>query len=512
MALEGLMRKEVLFRDAQALSGADAYRFGHILVRDAAYKGLPKETRAELHERAATFLEQSTGDRAAEYEEIIGYHLEQAFGFRSELGPANEASAELRERARHRLASAGDRALQRGDLPAALNLLQRSAGLAAGVSDRAELLVRVGAVLVQLGQLAEAEALLEQAFEEAREDGDDLRQAQAEVGLEFVLLQTDPVGRSREIIELTERVVPLFEAHGDELGLARAWRLRSEVGRLVGHFGEMTAPALEIALGHAVAAGAEREAAEIRLWLATGAIYGPIPVVEGLALTRTMLEEAHGMRWVEASLLGNRGYLLAMADRPDEAREHYARSRAFYEELGMTFALAARAVIPAGIELMAGDLAAAERELVHGHDRLEAIGENELRSTIAAMLAHVLYEQGREEEAERYARASKDAAAEEDVGSQVLWRSALAKVLAHRDGTAEAADLAQAAVDLAATTDMLSLHGAALLDLARVQALLNGGTPPPALVAEARALFERKGDAASLRRAAAEFTGAAVRS
>jgi hypothetical protein len=126
---------------------------------------------------------------------------------------------------------------------------------------------------------------------------------------------------------------------------------------------------------------------------------------------------------------------------------------------------------------------------------------------MAATLAHVLYEQRRDDEAERYARASEEVSAEEDVGSQVLWRSALAKVLARRDGSAEAADLALEAVTLAATTDMLSLHGAAVLDLARVHALLNGGAAPPALVAEARALFERKGDAASLRRAAVEFAG-----
>ena len=97
--------------------------------------------------------------------------------------------------------------------------------------------VRIGGVLVQLGQLAEAEALLEQALEDARAEGDELREAQAEIGLEFVLLQTDPAGSTRQIVDLTDRVVPLFEAHGDRLGLARAWRLRSEVGRLVGHFG-----------------------------------------------------------------------------------------------------------------------------------------------------------------------------------------------------------------------------------------------------------------------------------
>ncbi len=191
-ALETLMRKEFLFPDAVSLGGSDAYRFGHILVRDAAYKALPKETRSELHERAATFLETSTGERAAEYEEIIGYHLEQAFGFRVELGPINDQAAALRERARIRLAAAGSRALHRGDLPAALNLFQRSAKLAIGVADQAELLTRVGGLLAQLGQLAEAEALFEQALEDARADGDELRAARAELELEFVLLQTRP--------------------------------------------------------------------------------------------------------------------------------------------------------------------------------------------------------------------------------------------------------------------------------------------------------------------------------
>jgi class 3 adenylate cyclase/tetratricopeptide (TPR) repeat protein len=500
-SLQGLLRKEVVFHDAQTLSGEDAYRFGHILVRDAAYRGLPKEKRSELHARFATFLEDSAGDRAAEYEEIIGYHLEQAFAFRIQLGPVNDTAAELRERASVRLGSAGHRALLRGDLPAALNLFQRAAALTAGVADRAEILTRIGGVLVQLGELPEADALIEQALEDARADGDELRAARAELGREFVLLQLEPDGRSNQIVDLTHRVIPLFEASGDNFGLARAWRLRSEVGRLVCRFGEEGA-ALEQALAYADAAGEEREAAEIKLWLGTCLCYGPTPVPTAIARSREMLEQAHGIRWVEASILGMLGYLLAMADRPAEAREHHARSRAIYEELGMTFALAARAMIPAGIEQMAGDLEAAERELLFGHDQLERIGENELRSTIAATLGHVLYEQGRIDEAERFARASESAAAAEDIGSQVLLRSALAKVIAHRDGDREAESLAREAVALAATTDSLSLHGSAVLDLARVVALLDGGAPPPEIVGEAIALFERKGDVASLRRAA----------
>ena len=509
LALEGLMRKEVVFRDAVALGGAEAYRFGHILVRDAAYKGVPKETRADLHERLAGFLEASTGDRVAEYEEIIGYHLEQAFGFRTELGPVNEPIAELRERARLRLASAGSRALHRGDLPAALNLFQRSAVLATGVADRAEMLTRISGVLVQLGQLAEADALLEQALEQARAEGDALRAARAELDREFVLLQTEPGGRSASVLDLTERIVPLFETVGDNLGLARAWRLRSEVGRLVCRFGEKAA-ALEQALAYAELAREEREAAEIKLWLGNCFCWGPMPVDEAIGRCRRMLDDAHGVRWVEASVLGMLAYLLALADRAAEARSLYARSRTIYEELGMTFAAAARVVIPATIEQVAGDLRSAERELLWGHDQLDAIGENELRSTIAATLAHVLYDRGRDDEAERFARASAAAAAEDDIGSQVLWRSALAKVSARRDGDAGAELLAEEAVSLAAATDMLSLHGSALLDQARVAALMNGGVAPPEPIAAAMAFFQRKGDVASLRRARSEFSGSAV--
>ena len=53
-------------------------RFGHGLVRDVAYGGMPKADRARLHERFATWLEDVTGERADEYEAILGYHLERA--------------------------------------------------------------------------------------------------------------------------------------------------------------------------------------------------------------------------------------------------------------------------------------------------------------------------------------------------------------------------------------------------------------------------------------------------
>jgi ATP/maltotriose-dependent transcriptional regulator MalT len=301
----------------------------------------------------------------------------------------------------------------------------------------------------------------------------------------------------------------VFEANGDELGLAHTWRLRSEVGRLVCRFGEEEA-ALEQALAHAHSSGDEREAAEIQLWLGSCLCYGPTPVGAGIARAQEMLESARGVRWVEASIHGMLGYLLAMADEPAEARDHYRRGDVILEELGMTFSLAVRTVNAGRIDLMAGDLHAAETWLRRGYERLEQIGETEIRSTAAAVLAQVLYDQGRDDESERFALTSEELAAADDVYSQLLWRSALGKVRARRDGDGEGRALAEEAVTLAAATDSLSFHGWALLDLASVESILSGDAPPLALVAEATDLFTRKQDAASLRRMALQFGAAAV--
>src|SRR5262249_15635907 len=154
--------------------------------------------------------------------------------------------------------------------------------------------------------------------------------------------------------------------------------------------------------------------------------------------------------------------LEAMHGRFDEARELHGRSRAILEELGMTFSLAARALVPAAIEMLAADYEAAERELLYGYNVLSDIGENELRSTIAAVLGQTLYELGRDDEAEQYTLVSEGAAAEDDFPSHVIWRGARAKVLARRDGDPGAEGLAREGIGLAATTDCLAMHGAAL--------------------------------------------------
>ena len=127
--LLSLVRKEVIRPTRSTLPGKDAFRFRHLLIRDAAYEAIPKTKRADLHERLADWIERVAGAAVAEQEEIVAYHLEQAHAYLAELGPANAHSEAIGRRAALRLAAAGRRAAARGDQPAAVSLLSRAASV-----------------------------------------------------------------------------------------------------------------------------------------------------------------------------------------------------------------------------------------------------------------------------------------------------------------------------------------------------------------------------------------------
>jgi len=123
-APEALLRKGFFVADRDDPSGR-ALRFRHILIRDAAYAGLTKAERAELHERFADFRARTAADRLIEYEEIIGYHLEQATRHRQQLGLDDEQTRALAGRAAQMLGAAGIRAIRRGDALTSSRLLER---------------------------------------------------------------------------------------------------------------------------------------------------------------------------------------------------------------------------------------------------------------------------------------------------------------------------------------------------------------------------------------------------
>ena len=100
-----LVRKDLVRPEATVVADDEAYRFRHLLIRDTAYEALPKATRAELHERFATWLAEYGAD-LVELDEIVGYHLEQAYRYRVELGPLDDATSEIGRQAADRLLAA----------------------------------------------------------------------------------------------------------------------------------------------------------------------------------------------------------------------------------------------------------------------------------------------------------------------------------------------------------------------------------------------------------------------
>jgi hypothetical protein len=198
-----------------------------------------------------------------------------------------------------------------------------------------------------------------------------------------------------------------------------------------------------------------------------------------------------------------RAVLEAMSGEFELARELLAEGTQAITDLGLTVWAAAIAQETFFVETLAGDPESAADTLRASYSTLEELGERGFLSSIAGFLAHALCALGEFEEADRFSRAGETAATPDDVHSQVLWRTARAKIRA-QGGDAEGAEvLAREAVGLAEATDLVNTQGDALLDLASV--LAHGPRREDALAAaeEAARRFEQKGNRASLARARA---------
>ena len=485
--LTSLVRKELVRPDKAQLPGEDAFRFRHLLIRDAAYDALPKATRAELHERFAVWLEEH-GTGLIELDEILGYHLEQACLYRAELGTPDEI---VGFRAAERLAAAGRRAHLRGDLRATINLLERAVRLRPASANEIALELELGDALFWSGRPADAEALLRETAARAEASGDVRAALLARlVHLEFALY-TDPEGRGAEVLALAEEAIPVFEEAGDEQGLMHAWIGIGQMEHGLCRFGARN-DAFRQALAHARRAGDERSAQSLLWLLGPGYIYGPAPVEEGLRW-HTSPQAVHSVR---PGVLGSRAILEAMRGRFDEARQLLREMLARSEELGQGVSFALLGEYSWHVEMRAGDTDAAERALRQSCELLERMGERGWLSTQAGELGHVLCTFGRYEEAEEWARTGRELGGSDDIITQMIWRQVLAKVLGHRGELEEAERLAREAVEYGERTDMLFSLGTAHLDLAEVLELAGRGGEAAEEVAKALELYERKGDMA----------------
>jgi class 3 adenylate cyclase/tetratricopeptide (TPR) repeat protein len=533
--LEALKRSELIEPDTGWFLGEPALRFHHVLVRDAAYRRLLKNTRAELHARFADWLEARAGD-TVEHDGTLGWHLEQAHQHLRELGPVDEHGRALGERAARYLAAAGRRALARDDLPLAGSLLGRAIDrLDATDPARADLALDWCEALLAAGDVGPAAAAVDELrrciwisenaehpprharstsddasipekssdgaerFDAARRsrgegpdegseparDPDRLRAWHTCFAGELAAL-TDPKAL-RATADAVAAAAGELAAAGDAAGEAKAYAVHALALSRLGQVGASEA-ALDRALAAARRAHDRRRANAVLAGAPIAALWGPSPVTRAsgrcLDVVR-VLRITQGAPAVEAVALRCQGVLEALRGRTEAARRMIASSRRMVEELGLTQGLLETEMSAGLVELIEGDDAAAERSLRSAYEGFRDHGLGIDAARAAGLLGRTLLPQGRAAEAEALSHESETLAGD-DLQAAITWRRVRAEALALRGEHASAIELARAAVDIATATDALLHHADARLALAT--ALRAAGRSAEADAEERRAI------------------------
>jgi tetratricopeptide (TPR) repeat protein len=494
-ALAGLSRNELVTRDRPELTG-EASSFRHVLICETAYEGIPKGARSELHETFAGWVESVAGDRAAEYDEMLGFHLERAHALRHEADGPSDSVTELGRRAAGFLFSAGRRALARGDMADACGLLERaSALLPDGDVGQPRLVFDLGVAQMETGRLEEAHATYERAAALAEARGDLSTEWYARLQRSGLEADVHPELGTEALTAEAAEAFRVFTDLEDDLGLAKVWHRRGFVAAVACRWGE-TQEDFERARSHAGRAGADRDEAVASSMLFYCFVLGPEPVGDAIARSETILAETRfrGVRGVGLAALGN---LYSMRGALADARAQLDESRAVLEDLGQTRRLIEASFFAASAELLGGAAESALGHLERARAAASSAGQKGLLSSIDAHLAETLLALGRDDEAADFAVAAGAAAAEDDVFVQMRWRPVHAKVLARRGELDRALVLAGEAVELAAATDALNAHAAALADQAEVLSAAGRLDDARAALTTATDLYRLKGNVAA---------------
>jgi class 3 adenylate cyclase/tetratricopeptide (TPR) repeat protein len=481
------------------------YRFNHHLIRDTVYHGLLKRRRATLHVDFVRWADKINAERGRglEFDEILGYHLEQAQRCLGELGPLAEKAREIGRDGARRLSSAGRRAFARGDMHAAANLLRRAVALLAESDPlRLPLLPELGEVLLEVGQFDDARSAVDETLAKVDPQRDRRIKVSAEIVRLLLRLHSGEPGKWGEaVLALTDETIPALEREQAHAELAKVWRLVALVQQNSGRLGEAAA-SIEKVVANARLAGDQRLVSRSALGLALGALYGPTPVAEAIVRCETLVADGLADRQVQNLIVCKVAHLHAMNSDFAKAREMCVRARAVLRDLGRGVRSASASLDLAAVELLAGDPAAAERELRPDCEMLEKMGETYFLSSMAAMLARAVREQGRDAEALELTRLAEKSGATDDIDAQVLWRSVRAPILARCGAIEDAVAMARVALDMARQFEEApGLRAAALSELGAVLALAARHDEAKLVIDEAVQLYTAKGDAISARRA-----------
>ena len=429
-----LLREFVLTEPRSTISGEDAYRFKHVLIREVAYSGLSKTARASHHRRFAEWL----GERAREeLLEVRAYHLDQAAALLAELDGA--PPEELATEAAEALEKAGKRALAREANATARRLLHRSVELEPTLQRRYE----AARAAWRMSDFPAVSNEMEDVLLGAREAGDRDLEARALTALaEVTLLREADVGRAEQLAEKALEVSETDESRIDAVSLletAAWWR---------GRLGESEAYAeeeLEIArrLG--------RDDLESDALLDLAGIY--VARREGdraePLIARAMeLAEESGSLTAKARAFTQAGELYAFRGRHEEALAEYGRARDLFAEVGAATKLAHSILRIGRLVGRRGDTAEAEKLL---RESIRILQPTEDRGTLCEVqrsLAEILLEQGKTDAAEVYALKAVETVGPQDVSSQSTTRKTLAMVRAAQGRDDEAEALFREAIDI----------------------------------------------------------------
>jgi class 3 adenylate cyclase len=501
-ALLALVRKELVRPErGDVLTTGDAFKFRHVLIRDAAYEALPKAERADLHERVAAWLEDVAGDRVAEIEEIVGHHLGQAVRYRRELGEAGPRVDALARQAHEHLAAAGMRAVDRGDPATSVPLLRHAIAVAPSGTETDVLELRLIDELMRSDRAGEAGPLADALRARAAGTGNVISEARAALAaLDAKRMILGPGSGHLELSGWLAEGREIAERSGDAHALAAYWRMVSIDAWEHELFPE-SHEALVRALELSRAADDQRGVREIQTLVLMEHLSGTTPLAEAFAHADTMLVELGRRRDDHAFVLARRGLIRGMLGDRAAARADILESEAIHLDLGMVPTAAEAAWYLAWTSRLAGDHVREAEEF----DRAVRDVEPAFRPFMHASRGFARVKAGRAEDA----RQDLEASAQDPWYRTIRVRKALASRLALREEDARTAlDLAdEIEAEVLPQEHFLNARSEWLFEIGVIAALAGETAVARRRGELALETATRKGNVAMVRRATALLAG-----
>ena len=477
----------------------DTYRFVNTLIQEVAYRSTSKRLRAQRHRLLADHLEQ-----AGEPAERFGDHRERGVRLLAELGPLDEESGLLRLRAAADLGTAGIRVLHRGDLPHAADLLARSLALA-GPEQPTQLWFaeQLAEIRLLLGDAATSTELLRELLPQAVSAGD--RAVEGHVRLLLAFLDSQD-GGPHVAETVAARMLPVFEATGDDLGMARACLWIGQAQQSRGLFAA-TDDLFRRALRHAVAADAELELASVLGAMAMSWWLGPEPVDVAIRRCEELLaKHVNGRRAVRVAITCPLAALHAARGDFATAERLVADARSIVGELQHAYAAVSVMIFAARVNGLAGRWDTAVGLLEQARDACARQGDQASYGVAGLDLARALLWQARPEQAAGHL-TDTDLDGPLSVAAVAGMR---ARVLAASGRHEQARAQARRAVEESLRTDSSECQGIALLDQAYVATEAADLPAAGELARQARDRFADKGHTVGMGWADALLSGGAA--